>query len=57
MITEMRTCKTNAGFHPEFLDVFRSKSTPAHAEIGMKILSTYAVAYTGVQDSSTLWAR
>ena len=53
MITEMRRCKTNPGYHPEFRDVFRSKSTPTRGEIGMKILSTYA-ASTGVQDSSPL---
>jgi hypothetical protein len=38
MIIEMRTYKTRPGKRAEFLEVFRSKSMPAHAEIGMKIL-------------------
>jgi hypothetical protein len=41
MIIEMRTYKTKPGYRPEFLAVFRSKSTPAHAEIGMKILGPF----------------
>jgi hypothetical protein len=41
MIIEMRTYKTKPGYRPEFLEVFRSKSTPAHAEIGMKILGPF----------------
>ena len=38
MIIEMRTYKTKPGKRAEFLEIFRSKSVPAHAEIGMKIL-------------------
>src|SRR5215831_1203760 len=38
MIVEMRTYKTKPGCRSRFLDVFRSKSMPAHADIGMKIL-------------------
>lgn len=41
MIIEMRTYKTKPGCRPEFLDVFRSRSTPAHVEIGMKILGPF----------------
>jgi len=41
MIIEMRTYKTKAGKRAEFLDVFRSKSIPAHHEIGMKILGPF----------------
>lgn len=41
MIIEMRTYKTKPGCRSEFLDVFRSKSMPAHAEIGMKILGPF----------------
>jgi hypothetical protein len=34
----MRTYKTKPGMRSRFIDVFRYKSIPAHAEIGMKIL-------------------
>jgi hypothetical protein len=38
MIIEMRTYKLKPGKRAQFLEIFRSKSMPAHAEIGMKIL-------------------
>jgi len=38
MIIEMRTYKTKPGLRAQFLEIFRSKSIPAHAEIGMRIL-------------------
>jgi hypothetical protein len=41
MIIEMRTYKTKPGKRAEFLDIFRSRSMPAHAEIGMKILGPF----------------
>jgi hypothetical protein len=41
MIVEMRTYKTKPGKRPQFLEVFRTKSMPAHAEIGMKILGPF----------------
>jgi hypothetical protein len=41
MIIEMRTYKTKPGRRSEFLAIFRSKSIPAHAEIGMKILGPF----------------
>jgi NIPSNAP len=41
MIIEMRTYKTKPGKRTEFLEVFRSKSVPAHNEIGMKILGPF----------------
>ncbi len=41
MIIEMRTYKTNPAMRSQFLDVYRSKSIPAHAEIGMKILGPF----------------
>jgi NIPSNAP len=41
MIVEMRTYKTKPGRRSEFLETFRSKSVPAHAEIGMKILGPF----------------
>ena len=41
MIIEMRTYKTKPGKRPQFLEIFCSKSVPAHAEIGMKILGPF----------------
>jgi len=41
MIVEMRTYKTKPGKRDEFLQVFHTKSIPAHAEIGMKILGPF----------------
>ena len=41
MIIEMRTYKTKSGKRSEFLEIFRTKSVPAHAEIGMKILGPF----------------
>jgi len=38
MVIEMRTYKTKPGKRSQFLEIFRSKSIPAHTEIGMKIL-------------------
>jgi hypothetical protein len=42
MIIEMRTYKTKPGMRSQFLEIFRAKSIPAHAEIGMKILGPYS---------------
>jgi NIPSNAP len=41
LIIEMRTYKTKPGMRSRFLEIFRSKSIPAHAEIGMKILGPF----------------
>jgi len=41
MIVEMRTYKLKPGKRDEFLAIFRSKSMPAHEEIGMKILGPW----------------
>jgi heme-degrading monooxygenase HmoA len=41
MIIEMRTYKLKPGTREEFLEIFRAKSMPAHAEIGMKILGPW----------------
>jgi hypothetical protein len=41
MIVEMRTYRTRPGMRTEFLRIFRSKSVPAHLEIGMKILGPF----------------
>jgi heme-degrading monooxygenase HmoA len=41
MIIEMRTYKLRPGKRAEFLEIFRSRSVPAHDEIGMKILGPF----------------
>lgn len=41
MILEMRTYKLKPGKRAEFLEIFRSKSIPAHDQIGMKILGPF----------------
>jgi hypothetical protein len=41
MIIEMRTYKLKPGKRDEFLRIFRTRSTPAHNEIGMKILGPF----------------
>src|SRR5262245_31189728 len=41
MIVEMRTYRTKPGLRSEFLRIFRTKSMPAHAEIGMKIVGPF----------------
>jgi hypothetical protein len=41
MIIEMRTYKLQPGKRAEFLEIFRTKSVPAHDEIGMKILGPF----------------
>ena len=38
MIIEMRTYKLMPGKRTEFLEIFRSRSIPAHAENGMRVL-------------------
>jgi hypothetical protein len=51
MIIEMRTYKTKPGRRPEFLEIFRSKSIPAHKKIGMKILGPFL----SVEDPDTFF--
>ena len=41
MIVEMRTYKLKPGMRSEFLEIFRTRSMPAHAEIGMKVLGPF----------------
>ena len=41
MIIEMRTYKTKPGCRAQFLEIFRTKSVPAHVEIGMKIIGPF----------------
>jgi NIPSNAP len=51
MIVEMRTYKTKPGKRSEFLEIFRTKSIPAHAEIGMRILGPFL----SVEDPDTFF--
>jgi hypothetical protein len=51
MIIEMRTYKTKPGKRTEFLEIFESKSVPAHQEIGMKILGPFL----SVEDPDTFF--
>ena len=51
MMIEMRTYKTKPGKRAAFLEIFRSKSIPAHAEIGMKILGPFL----SVEDADTFF--
>ena len=51
MIIEMRTYKTKPGCRSQFLEIFRNKSVPAHAEIGMKILGPFL----SVEDPDTFF--
>jgi hypothetical protein len=41
MIVEMRTYRIKPGLREEFLEIFRTRSLPAHKEIGMKVLGPY----------------
>ena len=41
MIIEMRTYKTRHGLRSQFLEIFRTRSVPAHDAIGMKILGPF----------------
>ena len=50
-IIEMRTYKTKPGRRAEFLEIFRTRSVPAHAEIGMKILGPWL----SVEDPDTFF--
>jgi len=51
MIIEMRTYKTRPGKRSEFLEIFRTKSIPAHSEIGMRILGPFL----SVEDADTFF--
>jgi NIPSNAP len=50
-IVEMRTYKLKPGRRSEFLEIFRTKSLPAHAEIGMKIIGPFL----SIEDSDTFF--
>lgn len=51
MVIEMRTYKLKAGCRKRFLEIFRTKSMPAHAEIGMKILGPFL----SIEDADTFF--
>jgi hypothetical protein len=51
MIIEMRTYKLKPGKRSEFLNIFKTKSMPAHAAIGMKILGPFL----SVEDPDTFF--
>jgi hypothetical protein len=51
MIIEMRTYKTRSGMRSRFLEVFRARSIPAHAEIGIKILGPFL----SIEDADTFF--
>jgi len=51
MVLEMRTYKTKPGLREQFLEIFRTRSMPAHAEIGMKILGPFL----SVEDADTFF--
>lgn len=51
MIIEMRTYKLKPGCRARFLEMFRSKSVPAHNEIGMKILGPWL----SIEDADTFF--
>jgi hypothetical protein len=51
VIVEMRTYKTKPGCRSQFLEIFRSKSVPAHGKIGIKILGPFL----SVEDPDTFF--
>lgn len=51
MIVEMRTYKLKPGARAPFLEIFRTKSMPAHAEIGMRILGPFL----SIEDEDTFF--
>jgi len=51
MVVEMRTYKTKPGKRAEFLEIFRKRSMPAHAEIGMPILGPFL----SIEDADTFF--
>jgi hypothetical protein len=41
MIIEMRTYRTRPGKRTEFIEIFKTRSVPAHKDIGMTILGPF----------------
>lgn len=53
MIIEMRTYKLKPGKRAEFLEIFRTRSVPAHDQIGMKVLGPFL----SIEDPDTFFMR
>ena len=51
MVIEMRTYRLKPGKRPEFLEIFRTRSVPAHREISM----TIAGPFLSVEDPDTFF--
>lgn len=51
MVIEMRTYRLKPGCRARFLEIFRTRSVPAHAEIGMKILGPFL----SIEDADTFF--
>jgi hypothetical protein len=51
VVIEMRTYRLKPGCIAQFLEIFRSKTLPAHTEIGMKILGPFL----SVEDPDTFF--
>ena len=51
MIIEMRTYRTKPGRRTEFLEIFRTRSIPAHRALGMAI----SEPFLSVEDSDTFF--
>jgi hypothetical protein len=41
MIFELRTYQTKSGMRPRFLELFRAKTMPEHARLGMPIIGPF----------------
>ena len=51
MIVEMRTYKLKPGMRTRFLEIFRTKSLPAHDKIGIEILGPFL----SIEDQNTFF--
>jgi NIPSNAP len=51
MIVEMRTYRLKPGTRNRFLEIFRSKSVPAHVALGIKILGPFL----SIEDADTFF--
>jgi len=51
MIVEMRTYKLKPGRRDQFLEIFRTRTAPEHAKIGMPILGPFL----SVEDADTFF--
>jgi hypothetical protein len=51
MVVEMRTYKLKPQCRERFLEIFQTKSMPAHAEIGMKIMGPFL----SIEDEDTFF--